>query len=73
MGLVIILIQMCGYAFIVGFVLALLNYQFGWHLGIYDAEVPADPAAAVVFLVLGIIMTILGRFLDKKFAVKSEQ
>lgn len=73
MGLVIIIIQMCGYAFILGFVLALLNYQFGWHLGIHDAEVPADPAAAVVFLALGIVMTLLGRFLDKKFSVSSEK
>lgn len=73
MGLVIIIIQMCGYAFIIGFVLSLLNYQFGWHLGIHDAEVPADPAAAVVFLALGIVMALLGRFLDKKFSVSSEK
>lgn len=73
MGLVIVIIQACGFAFILGFVLSLLNYQFGWHLGIHDAEVPADPAAAVVFLVLGIVMTLLGRFLDKKFSVSSEK
>ncbi|HNQ14701.1 MAG TPA: hypothetical protein PKM58_04005 [Pyrinomonadaceae bacterium] len=73
MGLVIIIIQMCGYAFILGFVLSLLNYQFGWHLGIHDAEVPADPAAAVVFLALGIVLTIVGRFLDKKFSAGSSE
>ncbi|MBK8147668.1 MAG: hypothetical protein IPK58_05500 [Acidobacteria bacterium] len=67
MNIVIVIIQVCGIAFIIGFVLALLNWGFGLHLGIKGAEVPGDPVAGLFFLVLGIVFTILGKFLDKKF------
>jgi hypothetical protein len=67
MSIVIVIIQVSGVAMIIGFVLALLNWGFGWHLGLKGAEVPGDPAAAVFFLVVGLILSALGRFLDKRF------
>lgn len=69
-NLIILIIQLCGYAFILAFFLSLLNYFFGWHLGIKGAEVPSDPGFAIFILILGGIFSALGWFLDKKFAVK---
>jgi hypothetical protein len=67
MNIVIIIIQISGIALIIGSVLAFVNWGFGLHLGLNGAEVPADPAAGSLFLFLGIVFTLLGRFLDKKF------
>lgn len=67
MKILIVIVQVCGLAFVVGFVFALLNYFFGLKLGIKGAAVPADPAAGVVFLVLGVVCILAGRFLGKKF------
>ncbi len=63
---IIVVIQIAGVAFIIAFFLSLLNYFFDWHLGMYDAEVPAEPEFAVVILVLGLVTSGLGYFLDKK-------
>lgn len=67
---IVLIIQLCGYAFILAFFLSLLNYFFGWHLGIKGAEVPAEPEFAVIILVLGVVFCGLGHFLDKKVAIK---
>ncbi len=67
MGILIVIIQFSGIALIIGFVLALVNWSFGTHLGIKGAEVPGDPAAAVLFLVIGAILVVTGRVLDRKF------
>ncbi len=67
MNIVIVIIQVSGIAFVIAFFLALLNWGFGFHLGIKGAEVPAEPEAAVLFLGLGIVFILLGKFLDKKF------
>lgn len=67
MGIVITIIHVCGIAFIIAFFLALLNWAFGLHLGLKGAEVPADPAAGAVFLVLGLVCLGVGKLLDKKF------
>lgn len=43
--------------------------MFGWHLGYKDSEVPAEIEFAIAFLVLGLIVTPIGWFLNKKFSV----
>ncbi|MEZ5344358.1 MAG: hypothetical protein R2681_02275 [Pyrinomonadaceae bacterium] len=65
---IIVVIQITGVAFIIACVLSLLNYFFGWRLGMYDAEVPSEPEFAVIILVLGLILSGLGYFLDKKIS-----
>ncbi len=67
---VILVIQLCGYAFILAFFVSLANYFFGWRLGIEGAEVPAEPEFAIVILILGIIASLLGWYLDKKTPVE---
>jgi hypothetical protein len=66
---IILIIQLCGYAFIFAAFLSFLNYMFGWHLGYKGAEVPAEPEFAIAFLVLGLITSTLGWFLNKKLSV----
>ena len=63
---VILIIQLTGFAFIIAFVLSLLNYFFDWRLGLYDAEVPGEPDFAVIILILGLILSGLGYYLNKK-------
>ncbi|MEZ5308449.1 MAG: hypothetical protein R2684_14995 [Pyrinomonadaceae bacterium] len=66
---VILIIQLCGFAFIFVSVLSVVNYLTGWHLGYKGSEVPSEPAFAAVFLILGLILTPLGIFLNKRFSV----
>jgi hypothetical protein len=66
---IIVIIQLCGIAFIIVSFVAILNYYFGWHIGMYGEEVPADPAFGAVFLILGIILSVVGHFLNKKVSV----
>lgn len=66
---IIVVIQLCGYAFVLVSVVSVLNYFFGWHLGFKGTEVPAEPGFAVVFLVLGVITSLVGWFLNKRFSV----
>ena len=65
----ILIIQLTGFAFIMAFVLSFLNYIFDWRLGVYDAEVPGEPAFAVIILILGLILSGLGYYLNKKIPV----
>lgn len=66
---IILIIQLCGFAFIFASFLSFLNFMFDWHLGYKGSEVPAEPEFAIVFLVLGLIVTAIGWFLNKKFSV----
>lgn len=66
---IIIIIRLTGAVLILSFFGSLLNYYFGWHLGIKGEEIPADPMAAIAFLVLGIILSVIGYFWDKKASV----
>lgn len=66
---VILIIQICGFAFIFVAVLSFLNYMFGWHLGYKGSEIPAEIEFAIAFLVLGLIVTLIGWFLNKKFSI----
>ena len=65
---VILIIQLCGFAFIFVAALSLVNLLTGWQLGYKGNEVPSDPEFAIVFLVLGLIVTPIGIFLNKKLA-----
>ena len=47
--------QLIGFFLVLAFFFSLANYFFGWHLGMKGQEVPGDPRAAGVFLVVGII------------------
>jgi len=63
---IILIIQLAGYAFIIASPISALNYYFNWHLGIYDTEVPGEPGFAIFILILGLITSGVGYFLDKK-------
>ena len=66
---VILIIQLCGFAFIFVAVLSVVNMLTGWHLGYKGSEVPDDPAFAIAFLVLGLIVAPLGWFLNKRVSL----
>jgi hypothetical protein len=63
---VILIIQLCGYAFILVSILSVVNMLTGWNIGYQGAEVPGDPAFAIVFFVMGLVVTPVGMFLDKR-------
>lgn len=64
---VILIIQLCGFAFIFVSLISVLNMFTGWELGYQGSEVPGDPAFAIAFLVLGLIVAPVGWFLNKRF------
>jgi hypothetical protein len=66
---IILIIQLCGYAFIFVAILSFLNYLFGWGLGYKGSEVPAEIEFAIAFIVLGAITSALGWFLNKKVSI----
>ncbi|MEZ5428204.1 MAG: hypothetical protein R2747_18180 [Pyrinomonadaceae bacterium] len=66
---IILIVQLCGFAFIFVSVLSVLNYMFDLGLGYKGTEVPGEPEFAAVFLVLGLILTPLGWYLNKKVSV----
>ncbi len=63
---IILIIQLLGYAFLIASPISALNYYFKWHIGIYGAEVPGEPGFAIVILILGLIVSGVGYFLDKR-------
>ena len=63
---VILIIQLCGFAFIFVSILSVVNMLTGWSIGYKGAEVPGEPAFAIVFLVMGLVVTPIGMFLDKR-------
>jgi hypothetical protein len=66
---IILIIQLCGYAFFLVAVLALVNYLFGFSLGFKGTEIPGEPLFIVAFLILGAVVAPLGWWLDKKVSV----
>ncbi len=66
---IILIIQLCGYAFLFVAVLSFVNYMFGWHLGYKGSEIPAEIEFAIAFIVLGAVTSLVGWFLDKRFSV----
>lgn len=65
---VILIIQLCGFAFIFVSIISVVNLLTGWQLGYKGTEVPAEPGFAIAFLVLGLIVAPVGIFLGKKFS-----
>ena len=65
---VILIVQLCGFAFIFVSVLSVVNMLTGWELGYKGSEVPAEPAFAGVFLILGLIVAPAGIFLSRRFS-----
>ena len=66
----ILIIQLCGFAFIFVSLLSFLNFMFDWQLGYKGTEVPGDPAFVVVFLILGLIVAPIGWFLNRRFGTQ---
>jgi hydrogenase/urease accessory protein HupE len=64
---VILIIQLCGYAFVFVSLLSVINMLTGWELGYEGSEVPAEPEFAIAFFVLGLIVIPIGMFLNKRF------
>ena len=68
-NIIILIIQLCGFAFIFVAFLSFLNFMFDWRLGYKGNEIPADIEFALVFLVLGLIVAPVGWFLNKRFSM----
>jgi len=64
---VILIIQLCGFAFLFVSVISLFNMLTGWHIGFKGTEVPAEPGFAIAFFVLGMIVAPVGMLLNKRF------
>ena len=61
-----LIIQTLAFVFVFSFVFSLLNYFFDWHLGLKGQEVPGDPRAAVLFLGLGLVCSIVSYLWGRK-------
>lgn len=70
-GILSLILQLVGLFLIVAFVFSLINYAFGWHLGLKGQEVPADPRAAVMFFGIGLVSGAAGFLLDRKKATRN--
>lgn len=66
---IILIVQLCGFAFIFVAILSLLNNFFDLGLGYKGSEVPADIEFAIAFFILGLIFAPLGWFLNKRFGI----
>jgi tellurite resistance protein TehA-like permease len=53
-NMIALICQLVGFFLVLAFFFSLANYFFGWHLGMKGAEVPADPRAAALFLMIGL-------------------
>jgi len=65
-GILSLILQLVGLFLVAAFVFSLINYFFGWHLGMKGQEVPADPGAAFMFLGIGLVSAGAGYFLGRK-------
>jgi tellurite resistance protein TehA-like permease len=65
-NLIALICQIVGLFLILAFFFSLANYLFGLHLGMKGAEVPADPRAAVSFLVIGLASGAIAYFLTRR-------
>jgi hypothetical protein len=66
---ILVLIQLLGYGLIFVSCLSFLNYLFDWRLGYQGSEVPKDIEFAIVFLVLGGIISLVGWFFNRNTVV----
>ena len=64
-NLIALICQLVGLFLILAFFFSLANYLFGLHLGMKGQEVPADPRAAISFLVIGLMSGAIAYFLSK--------
>lgn len=65
-NILILICQLVGVFLILAFFFSLGNYFFGWHLGMKGQEVPADPRAAVMFLLIGLASGAIAYFLGRR-------
>lgn len=65
---IILVIQLCGYAFILVSFVSFLNYMFDWSIGYKGEQIPGEPEFAILFVVLGVVTSAIGWFLNKKFS-----
>lgn len=71
-NIVLVIVNLACVGFVLAFVLALLNYSLGLHLGIKGTKVPGDPVAAIAFLVVAGVCGGIGVFLNRR-AMNSER
>jgi hypothetical protein len=64
-NLIALICQIVGLCLVLAFFFSLANYLFGLHLGMKGQEVPADPRAAVSFLVIGLASGAIAYFLSR--------
>ena len=69
-GILSLILQLLGLFLVVAFVFSLINYTFGWHLGMKGQEVPSDPGAAFMFLGIGLVSAGAGFLLDRSKPIK---
>jgi hypothetical protein len=70
-NVVLVVLNLACMGFVLVFVLALLNFLFGLHLGIKGTKVPGDPGAAIAFLVVAVICGGMGVLVNRR-AMNSE-
>ena len=62
----VLVIQLLGYACLLAAPISMLNYYFDWHIGLYDAEVPGEPGFAIIILIVGLVVSAVGYYLNKR-------
>jgi drug/metabolite transporter (DMT)-like permease len=65
-NLLALICQLVGFFLVLAFFFSLANYIFGWHLGMKGQEVPADPRAAAMFLLIGLVSGGIAFFLSRR-------
>lgn len=65
-NVVLVVLNLACMGFVLVFVLALLNFLFGLHLGIKGTKVPGDPVAAAAFLVVAVICGSVGVMVNRR-------
>jgi hypothetical protein len=65
-NIVLVALNLACMGFVLAFVLALLNFVFGLHLGIKGTKVPGDPVSAIAFLVVAGICGGIGVMVNRR-------
>ena len=65
-NVVLVVLNLACMGFVLVFVLALLNFLFGLHLGIKGTKVPGDPVAALAFLLVAVICGVIGVMVNRR-------
>ncbi len=61
----VLIIQLSGLAFILTSIVCFMNYFFGLGLDYRGIEFPNDIMSAIIFLVIGLIVTVIGLVIKK--------